>query len=133
MPPHLRIARPVTDLARAVAQYRDGLGMRVLGSFENHDGFDGAMLGVPGAAWHLEFTVCRHHPVTPAPTPEDLLVLYLPDEAHWRQVCDRAQAAGFAALPSFNPWWDRCGRTFADADGYRVVLQNAAWTQASGA
>ena len=24
-------------------------------------------------------------------------------------------------------YWDRCGRTFEDLDGYRVVLQNAAW------
>jgi hypothetical protein len=27
----------------------------------------------------------------------------------------------------FNPYWDRRGRTFADPDGYRVVLQNSPW------
>ena len=36
-------------------------------------------------------------------------------------------AAGFTPVPSFNPYWDRLGRTFADRDGYRVVLQRAAW------
>jgi len=36
-------------------------------------------------------------------------------------------AAGFRQVASFNPYWDRCGRTFEDFDGYRVVLQNAEW------
>lgn len=35
---------------------------------------------------------------------------------------------GFPTVPSFNPYWDRQGVTFEDPDGYRVVLQNAAWT-----
>ncbi len=34
------------------------------------------MLGAPEAGWHLEFTHCRHHPVTPRQAMEDLLVLY---------------------------------------------------------
>jgi hypothetical protein len=28
---------------------------------------------------------------------------------------------------SFNPYWDARGRTYADHDGYRIVLQNAEW------
>jgi hypothetical protein len=34
-------------------------------------------------------------------------------------------AAGYWPVASFNPYWDRSGRTFEDSDGYRVVLQNA--------
>jgi hypothetical protein len=30
-------------------------------------------------------------------------------------------------VQSFNPYWDQHGKTFEDPDGYRVVLQNAAW------
>lgn len=37
------------------------------------------------------------------------------------------QAAGFAPVPSVNPYWDRQGATFEDPDGYRVVLQNGEW------
>jgi hypothetical protein len=33
--------------------------------------------------------------------------------------------AGFRQVASFNPYWDRRGRTYEDHDGYRVVLQNA--------
>ncbi|WP_407668571.1 hypothetical protein [Paraburkholderia dilworthii] len=28
----------------------------------------------------------------------------------------------------FNPYWDVSGQTFADPDGYRVVMQNAVWS-----
>ncbi len=35
---------------------------------------------------------------------------------------------GFEPVPAFNPYWDRNGATFEDPDGYRVLLQNAPWT-----
>ncbi len=127
MSPHLRIARPSADPARLAELYCRALGWRVLGGFEDHEGFDGVMVGPPGGAFHLELTRHRGHPVAPAPTAEDLLVLYLPDRADWAAACERALAAGFSQVPSFNPYWDRQGRSFADPDGYRLVLQNAAW------
>jgi len=37
------------------------------------------------------------------------------------------RSAGFQPVPSFNPYWDRNGAAFEDLDGYRIVLQNAAW------
>jgi catechol 2,3-dioxygenase-like lactoylglutathione lyase family enzyme len=133
MKPHLRIARPVRDLARSRAMYTEGLGLHVLGGFEDHSGFDGVMLGHPGAGWHLELTHCAACPVAPAPTVEDLLVLYLPDESAWERACGDLLAAGFRPVASFNPYWDARGRTFEDPDGYRVVLQNAAWKGETGA
>lgn len=107
--------------------YRDGLGMRLLGGFEDHAGFDGVMLGFDGAGWHLEFTHCRTHPVAPAPTAEDLVVLYLPETPEWEAANARMACAGFRRVDSFNPYWDARGRTWEDPDGYRVVLQGAAW------
>jgi hypothetical protein len=107
--------------------YCEGLQFDVLGSFENHEGFDGVMLGKRGCAYHFEFTVCRLHPVRPQPTPEDLAVFYMPGEGEWHAACARMLAAGFRQTPAFNPYWDVRGRTFEDADGYRVVLERAAW------
>ena len=127
MQPHVRIARPVSDLARAEAMYRDGLGWRVLGRFADHAGFDGVMLGDAAAGYHFEFTYCLTHPVAPAPTPEDLLVVYVPDADAWRARCEAMRRAGFAEVDAFNPYWATRGTTFADADGYRTVVQNAAW------
>jgi catechol 2,3-dioxygenase-like lactoylglutathione lyase family enzyme len=127
MAPHLRVARPVRDLARSVAMYTQGLGLHELGRFANHDGFDGVMLGRAGESWHFEFTLCRAHPVAPAPTAEDLLVFYVPDETAWSNTCRAMAAAGFRQVASFNPYWEQKGCTFEDHDGYRVVVQQAAW------
>ncbi len=130
---HLRIARPVSDLARSVAQYTQGLGLAQLGSFKDHAGFDGTMLGTPGAGFHWEFTVCKSHPVVPAPTPEDLLVFYVPEPEAWQARCSAMLAAGFVEVPPFNPYWAQSGRSFEDPDGYRVVIQCAAWAGGAAA
>lgn len=128
MQPHLRIARPVRDLARAKDMYCRGLGLLLLGEFADHDGFDGVMLGRTGSSYHLEFTISATDRVLPTPTPEDLLVLYLPDNTEWQSSCQNMLAAGFKPVASFNPYWESRGRTFEDPDGYRIVLQNAAWS-----
>jgi len=124
---HLRVARPTDDLAAVVRFYRDGLGFEVLSEFRGHDGFDGVMLGRKAAAYHLEFTHKSGHAAGRAPTADNLLVFYLPDEAAWVAAVSRMRAAGYEPVPAFNPYWDRAGRTFEDPDGYRVVLQNAPW------
>jgi catechol 2,3-dioxygenase-like lactoylglutathione lyase family enzyme len=126
--PVLRVARPTDDLGPLIRFYRDGLGLEVLFSFHDHDGFDGVMLGLAGAPWHLEFTRRAGHAAGRAPTEDNLLVLYLPDRDEWNRVIRRMDAAGHAAVPSFNPYWDQRGVTFEDPDGYRVVLQNADWS-----
>lgn len=125
--PHLRVARPSDDLSAVTAFYRDGLGFEVLGRFEDHDGFDGVMLGHPGAGYHLEFTRKAGHPAGRAPTADNLMVFYLPDPAEWRAAVERMERAGYEAVPSFNPFWDKRGVTFEDPDGYRVVMQHAPW------
>ena len=127
MPTHLRVARPTDHMPEILRFYRDGLGFEVIASFENHEGFDGIMLGHRGAPYHLEFTIKRGHTAGRASTQDNLLVFYLPNTDEWQQAIDRMQQQGFPPVPSFNPYWDKQGKTFEDADGYRVVLQNAAW------
>jgi catechol 2,3-dioxygenase-like lactoylglutathione lyase family enzyme len=124
---HLRVARPTDNLPEVVRFYRDGLGFEVVGSFEDHEGFDGVMLGHAGLAYHLEFTRQRGHRVGRAPTRENLLVFYLADEGEWRRAVERMVSCGYEAVRSHNPYWDVRGKTFEDADGYRVVLEGAAW------
>jgi catechol 2,3-dioxygenase-like lactoylglutathione lyase family enzyme len=125
--PHVRIARPVADLALSVGMYVRGLDLREIGRFEDHEGFDGVMLEVPGKGFHFEFTHCRTHPITPTPTAEDLLVFYVPSADDWSARCRAMQQAGFAEVEAFNPYWAVRGRTFEDPDGYRIVIQRAAW------
>lgn len=131
--PHLRIARPVSNVERAATMYCQGLGLKVIGSFVNHEGFDGVMLGVSGGDYHFEFTRHQAHPVVATPTAEDLAVFYLPSRSQWEGMCVRMLTAGFIPVNAFNPYWETNGRTFEDENGYRVVLQNARWIARDGA
>lgn len=80
------------------------------------------MLGHKGAGHHLEFTAKNGHTAGRAPTDDNLLVFYLPEGDDFKEAVARMEKAGFGAVTSFNPYWDRCGKTFEDPDGYRVVL-----------
>jgi len=108
--------------------YRKGFGFMEIGRFENHDGFDGVMLGRPDLHYHFEFTYSRQHPVRPAPAVEDLAVFYIPAESEWQATCASMLAAGFKQVTAFNPYWEVRGRTYEDRDGYRIVLQHAEWS-----
>jgi len=50
------------------------------------------------------------------------------DLQSWEASCAKMLVAGIRRVPSYNPYWEVQGQTFEDLDGYRVVLQNAAWT-----
>ena len=124
----LRVARPTDHLDAVIRFYTEGIGLIVLGSFMDHEGFDGVMLGMPGASYHLEFTRKRGHAAGRAPTQDNLLVFYVSDKQEWLQATERMSAAGYQPVPSFNPYWDVSGQTYEDPDGYRVVIQNQSWS-----
>ncbi|MGH6909533.1 MAG: VOC family protein [Phenylobacterium sp.] len=123
----LRIARPSDDLDALLPFYRDGLGLELLYRFEDHEGFDGVMLGREGSPYHFEFTRAKAHRAGRAPTQDSLIVFYIADETRWRRAVGQMIEGGFPPVPSFNPYWDRHGQTFEDPDGYRVVLQLGSW------
>jgi catechol 2,3-dioxygenase-like lactoylglutathione lyase family enzyme len=82
----LRVARPTDNFDQVVRFYTEGLGLAVLGSFKDHDGFDGIMVGVPGSSYHLEFTRKRGHSAGRAPTEENLIVFYVADRTCGKQL-----------------------------------------------
>ena len=92
---HMRIAKPVANLERSFLMYSKGLGLHKIAEFNDHDGFNGIMLGRGDLDWHIEFTFCRNHPVQPLHTEEDLLVLYYSEEKEWDTACERMIGAGF--------------------------------------
>ncbi len=119
---HLRIARPTRDLAAAERFWADGLGLEVL--YRVIEGHRLLMLGWPDAAWHLE--LIEDDDVTPRPTEEDLLVLYLGQPAA-DELLTRLQSSGGCRVPARNPYWDEWGVTVEDPDGYRLVLSRRDW------
>jgi catechol 2,3-dioxygenase-like lactoylglutathione lyase family enzyme len=120
----MRVARPTDDIDALLPFYRDGLGLQVLGAFQDHQGFDGVMLGHPGLPYHFEFTHRRGYRVGRAPNREHLVVFYLHEPSAWEVAVARMRSAGFEPVTSYNPYWDLSGKTFQDPDGYRVALQS---------
>lgn len=127
----LRVARPTDRLEEVVHFYLAALGFERLASFRDHDGYDGEIVGFPGAPWHLEFVTDRRRAAGDAPTEEHLLALYFADPRAYEAALARAADAGQRPVPAHNPYWDRLGRTFADPDGYRVVLVKGTWPRRS--
>ena len=132
---HIRVARPTLDIPALLPFYCSGLGFEVLyRSTECMDGLDAIiMLGHRGSGYHLEFTqpsLEPGHDLTAsvrALSEEHLLVFYLPDDKEFSDATTRMANKGFLPVKSKNPYWDRCGKTFEDPDGWRVVFANMAW------
>jgi catechol 2,3-dioxygenase-like lactoylglutathione lyase family enzyme len=118
----VRIARPTDQLEEAVRFYREGLGLPELFRFADHDGYDGVMIGLPGRTYHLEFTHNRRGSPCPAPSRDNLLVLYIPDAKQLAFVRDRLERLGHRPVAPENPYWRGKSVTFEDPDGWRVVL-----------
>ena len=119
----IRFARPTDRLDQVVAFYRDGLGLPVIGGFQDHTGYDGVFLDLPGTGAHLEFTTHADGSPCPAPTLDNLLVLYLDDAAGPVEYAERLREFGAEPVEPENPYWLSAGAlTFEDPDGWRVVI-----------
>ncbi len=113
-PPYVRsrVARPVRSLSASLEFYCTTLGLAHTGGFQDHDGYDGAFVALPGGG-ELELTTGSVLPTAP----DDLLVLYLASSAAARALAD-----GLPVAEAENPYWREYGVTVVDPDGYRVVL-----------
>src|SRR4051812_35552661 len=103
-PAAVRVARATRNLPRMLAFYRDGLGFELVDGFEDHAGYTGVVLAMPGSA-HLEITQHARGRSGSAPDPDDLLVIYLPSHAQVARVCKRLEHLGHACQRPVNPYW----------------------------
>ncbi|PTQ96879.1 glyoxalase/bleomycin resistance protein/dioxygenase superfamily protein [Mucilaginibacter yixingensis] len=117
----LRTARHTDHLQPIIDFYTQLLGLQLLGEFKDHAGYDGVFIGIPHAAWHLEFTTSAEAPIH-QPDDDDLLVFYPDTEKERNQILDRFRRADIAEVVAKNPYWNNNGRTFTDPDGFRIVI-----------
>jgi hypothetical protein len=123
-----RFARQTDQLAAIIRFYGEGLGLPMIASFENHAGYDGAMFGLPNAAYHLEFVSHMHGSPGISPNKENLLVFYIPDTEAIQRKAAHLREMGYVQSPSENPYWDERGAiTIEDPDGWRIVLMPSGW------
>ncbi|HKY03778.1 MAG TPA: VOC family protein [Blastocatellia bacterium] len=120
----VRVARPTSRLKEVVRFYGEAIGLKIVGSFEGHAGYSGVMLGLPGYGYHLEFTEHEQGSPCPAPTRDNLLVFYIPDEDAFEKLVARLASFGHHPVEPENPYWLEQAVTIEDPDGWRVVLVN---------
>lgn len=122
----VRVARPTGQLERTCAFYRDAVGLPVLSSFADHDGYSGVVLAIPDSVHQLELVF--HAGIEPSPTTEDQLVLYLGSSAAVAERAAAIEAAGHEPQLPPNPYWAREGAiAFVDPDGYWLILSPDRW------
>ena len=105
--------------------YGEGLGLELIGSFEGHEGYDGVMYGLPDKKYHLEFTTHVDGSPCPAPTKDNLLVFYIPDQEKISVIMNRLNRLGYHETEPENPYWKAKGITIEDPDKWRIVLMNS--------
>lgn len=118
----MRIARPTDQLDKIIEFYETGLGLKRVGEFWQHNGYDGVMYGLPDTNFHLEFTAHEEGSPCPAPTKDNVLVFYLPSWEVLTKVANRLAHLGYPEVESENPYWEDAGITIEDPDGWRIVL-----------
>ncbi|MGV4322185.1 VOC family protein [Bacillus mojavensis] len=120
----IRIARPTGQLEQIIRFYEEGLGLKRLGEFHQHNGYDGVMFGLPHTDYHLEFTQHEGESTAPVPHPDSLLVFYVPNEEEIKAITAKLKRMGYQEAEPENPYWSHGGVTIEDPDGWRIVFMN---------
>jgi catechol 2,3-dioxygenase-like lactoylglutathione lyase family enzyme len=118
---HFRYARHTQNLEAIIAFYTSVLGLSVLGSFENHDTYDGVFLGMENESWHLEFTTSPDIPEH-VPDEDDVLVFYVRTEKEQQAIARKAYLHGCSSVKSKNPYWQEHGIQIQDPDDFGIIL-----------
>jgi len=118
-----RFARHTNDLIRLKTFYTNILGFELLGSFENHDNYNGIFIGKPNLDWHLEFTQSNkkaNHNFDE----DDLLVFYPETIQEYEHLISKIIFEDIPFTTSKNPYWNENGKMILDPDGYRIIISN---------
>lgn len=116
-----RYARHTNNLNALTRFYTEVIGLELLGTFENHDNYNGIFLGYPSNDWHLEFTQ-SNTPAQHSPDEDDLLVFYVSSREEVDAIQKDAAREGSPTVVSKNPYWQQHGVQINDPDGYGVIV-----------
>lgn len=120
----VRFARPTDQIVEIERFYCEGIGLQKIGAFQGHRGYTGLMVGLPNNTYHLEFTQHIEGSPCPAPTKDNLLVFYIPNDESIQRIARRLETMGYPEVEPENLYWQEKGITIADPDGWRIVLMN---------
>ena len=118
-----RFARHTNNLDKLKQFYTTILGFEVLGSFENHNHYDGIFIGKQNLDWHLEFTQSDEI-VAFNFNEDDILVFYPETIAEYDFLIENINKNNIDFIESKNTYWCINGKMILDPDGYRIIISN---------
>lgn len=116
-----RYARHTNNLQEITDFYTAVLNFKVLGSFENHDGYDGVFLGKEGLDWHLEFT-SDNSEATHHFNEDDALVFYPTSREEYSNLLANFKAKKVNQFEPKNSYWKTQGIMVKDPDGCPIII-----------
>jgi Glyoxalase/Bleomycin resistance protein/Dioxygenase superfamily len=119
----LRFARHTNNLDKIKSFYIDILGFELLGSFENHNNYDGVFIGKPNLDWHLEFTKSNEI-IEFNFGEEDYLVFYTENEIEYQKIINSISENKIQFIESKNPFWNENGKLILDPNGFGIIISN---------
>lgn len=118
-----RTARHTHHIERIKEFYSTILGLELLGSFEDHDGYSGIFLGKKDQDWHLEFTTsgdkAMHHF-----DDDDILVFYPQTREEYETILNNIGQHNLPVMQAKNPYWNENGVLIRDPEGYNLVISH---------
>lgn len=117
----LRYARHTNRLQELESFYTEIAGLEKLGSFKNHNGYDGIFLGHKYANWHLEFTASKDFPKSKFDD-DDMLVFYVNSKIELSTIKRILTQKNIELQIPKNPYWKENGILISDPDGFKVVF-----------
>lgn len=118
-----RFARHTNNLEKLKQFYVAVLEFELLGSFKNHNNYDGIFIGKINENWHLEFTQTTEI-VTITCSDDDILVFYPNSKSEYDTIIKKIKNNAIEFIKSENPYWNENGKMILDPDGYRIVISN---------
>ncbi|OIQ21656.1 MAG: prolyl endopeptidase [Flavobacterium sp. MedPE-SWcel] len=120
---NLRVARHTNNLDEIIIFYKNILSLEVLGSFENHDNYDGVFIGNKNMNWHLEFTK-SNEVIDHQFNDDDILVFYPPTSSIYNKIIENINKHKIKVLKAKNPYWHKNGILIQDPDGYNIIISD---------
>ncbi len=117
-----RYARHTDNLESLKLFYTEVLRLEVLGSFEDHDGFDGVFIGRAFTDWHLEFT-STNESVAKNFDENNPLVFYVSSPIELDTIKKNIKLHNIPVHKHPNPYWSKHNAIFVkDPDGFPVIV-----------
>lgn len=124
---NLRVARHTNDLEKMKSFYIDVLGFELLGSFENHNNYNGIFIGKSNLDWHFEFTQ-SNNTANHTFDEDDVFVFYPNTLVEFNNLIKNIADNNIPTIKAKNTYWNNpevsINKMITDPDGYRIIISN---------